>query len=101
MATDETGGTSSAPLQDELTARWRAVARYGITKHAVGADGYSRVKTQLSEHTGLTWDEVNAVCAKLNKEAYLAAGSPSTNWGLTQFHPKLETPSPGRWTLET
>lgn len=96
MATDESTRTSRNPSLEELTAKWRAVARYGITKHAIGENGYSRVKTSLPEHTGLTWDQVNAVCTKLNQEAYIAAGSPSTNWGVTQYVPRLETPMPGR-----
>lgn len=89
---------SRAPSLEELTLRWRAVARYGVTKNAVAGDGYSRVKTTLPEHTGLTWDAVNKICDQLNKEAYIAAGSPATNWGVTQYNPKLETPMPARWT---
>ena len=80
---------SRATSLEELTTKWRAVARYGITKHAVAGDGYSRVKTTLAEHTGLTWDAANKICDQLNKEAHIAAGSPASNWGVMQYHPKL------------
>lgn len=93
---DDTSSTGRASSLEDLTAKWRAVARYGIMKSAIGCDQYSRVKALLPEHTGLTWDEANQICDKLNKEAYIAAGCPSSNWGLTQYYPKLETPLPSR-----
>jgi hypothetical protein len=89
------------PSLEELTQKWRAIARYGITKHGLGADGYTRVTTLLAEYTGLTYDEAVSISAKLSHEAHVAAGSPASDWGVTKYFPKLETPAPERWKPKT
>lgn len=80
---------------DEMRRAWRAKARYGIYRHRVVDDGYSRVQEPLS-YTGLTFDEVGIILDRLNKEARAAAGNPSDSWGLTMYNMKLETPTPSR-----
>jgi hypothetical protein len=85
------------PCLEELTRRWRAIARYGIEKFGLGSDGYSREKTLMSEYTGLTYDQATAISTRLSTEAHEAAGNPPTNWGVTKYFPKLETPVPPRW----
>ena len=85
------------PSLEELTRKWRAIARYGITMHSLGPDGYTRVTTPLTEHTGLNYDDAMALRAKLDHEAHVAAGSPLSNWGVTKHCLKLETPMPERW----
>lgn len=81
------------PSLEELTRRWRAIARYGIERFGLGPDGYSREKALMSEYTGLTYDDATTISAKLSMEAHEAAGNPPTNWGVTKYFPKLETPT--------
>jgi len=81
------------PSLEDLTRRWRAIARYGIEKFGLGPDGYSRERTLVSEYTGLTYDEATTISAKLSLEAHEAAGNPPTNWGVTKYFPRLETPT--------
>lgn len=85
------------PSLEELKRRWRAVARYGIERFSMRSDGYSREKNLMSDYTGLTYDEATTISAKLSREAHEAAGNPPTNWGVTKYFPKLETPLPLRW----
>lgn len=86
------------PSLEELIRNWRAVARYGIERFGLAPDGYHRERALMSEYTGLTYDEAIAISSRLSREAHEAAGNPCTNWGVTKYFPKLETPSPPRWT---
>ena len=85
------------PHLEQLRAAHRATARYSIYRHRLADDKYHRVRETLDDKD-LTWDQVSALCEAMNREAREAAGSPTDTWGLTQYYPKLETPSPPRWT---
>lgn len=97
MEANEEGAAPKAPTLEEMTRNWREIARYGINRYGLGSDDYSRVTAKVEDQTGLTYDEAIHACDDLNKEAHMAAGSPSTNWGVTKYFPKLETPVPERW----
>lgn len=83
-----------------LRAAHRAVARYGIYRHRLAEDGYSRVNEPL-DFSGLTWAEVVPYCDRMNQDARAKAGNPTDTWGLTQYYPRLETPLPPRWNGAT
>ena len=85
------------PHLEQLRAAHRATARYSIYRHRLAADNYHRVHETLDDKD-LTWNQVSALCEKMNREDREAAGNPTDTWGLTQYYPTLETPLPPRWT---
>ena len=86
-----------APDPGTLIELWRAVARYGITRHRLADNGFYRVHEPVAEYTGLTYDEGEKICERLNREAWNAAGRPWSTFAVTSYTLTLETPLPKRW----
>jgi len=87
-----------APDLENLRQQWRAVARYGITRHRLADNGFYRVHEPVPGYTDLTYDEGKEICERLNYEAWNAAGRPRTTFGVPSYTLTLETPLPNRWT---
>jgi hypothetical protein len=87
-----------APDLATLREQWRVVARYGITRHRLANNGFYCVHEPVPEYTGLTYDEGNRICERLNLEAWNAAGRPWSTFGVTSYTLTVETPLPKRWT---
>ena len=85
---------------EALTARQRALARYGIYQHRQEPRNGRFVNEPL-DHTGLRYHDALALCEKLDAELWAASPDPeraSTAFGRTMHGIQLERPVPQLWT---